>query len=92
MATFFLGTWTARLYLAAVVPATILAACGAPVPVIVLTSPVSIIFAPVFLLGDGWLTGPMFATSVVAGYLLNTVVLNLIAGASSARRPGSPVV
>jgi hypothetical protein len=87
MAAFFLGNWITRLYLGAVITA---AFAPHPAYLIGLTSPVSIIFAPVFLLGDGWLTTPMYVGSVLAGYLLNTVVLNLIVGGparASHRRP-----
>jgi hypothetical protein len=84
MATFFFGTWINRLYLAAVAAAAV---SGSQVLLTGLTSPVSIIFAPVFLLGEGWLTTPMYAGSVLAGCLLNTVVLNLICGPA---QPGGP--
>jgi hypothetical protein len=39
-----------------------------------------VIFAPVFLLGDGWLTIAMLWLSVAAGVLLNTLVINTIMG------------
>ncbi len=87
MATLLLGTWVTRTYLAAVVAA---AACTIAAPVtgpsvagiflIGLTAPVSVIFAPFFLLGEGWMTTPMLVGSVLAGYLLNTVLINMIVG------------
>jgi hypothetical protein len=85
MVNIFVGTWAARLYLIAVLAAAGgTAASGASYPIIVLialTSPVSIIFAPIFLLGDGWLTTPMLVLSVLAGYLLNLVLINWIVAA-----------
>jgi hypothetical protein len=88
MATFFLGNWVTRSYLAAVVAAAAFMIAANPITgpsiaavfLIGLTAPVSIIFAPFFLLGDGWLTTPMLFGSVLAGYLLNTVLINMIVG------------
>lgn len=88
MTNFFLGSWVTRLYLLAVVTAAcfmfaanaVIGTSYASVALIALTSPVSIIFAPIFLLGDGWMTTPMLMLSVLAGYLLNTVLINVIAG------------
>lgn len=88
MTTFFLGNWVTRSYLAAVVAAAAFVIAANPVAgpsvagvfLIGLTAPVSVIFAPFFLLGDGWLTTPMLIGSVLAGYLLNTVLLNMIVG------------
>jgi hypothetical protein len=81
---FFVGNWVTRLYFGSVlVAAALMIAAGpglADIFLIALTSPVSIIFAPVYLLGEGWLTGPMMVGSVLAGYLLNTVLINMIAG------------
>jgi hypothetical protein len=81
---FFVGNWVTRLYSGSVlVAAALMIAAGpglADIFLIALTSPVSIIFAPVYLLGEGWLTGPMMVGSVLAGYLLNTVLINMIAG------------
>lgn len=84
---FFVGTWVTRCYTGAVLASAAFMIAANPVTgpgvagifLIALTAPVSIIFAPVFLLGDGWLTAPMMIGSVVAGYLLNTVVINMIA-------------
>jgi hypothetical protein len=85
MVNIFLGTWVARLYLLAVLAAAGGTAASGPsyaiVLLIALTSPVSIIFAPIFLLGDGWLTTPMLVLSVLAGYLLNVVLINWIVAA-----------
>ena len=91
MTNFFLGTWTTRVYLFAVAVTSVILLGGnlatgnhepssAAVYLIGLTAPVSIIFAPIYLLGDGWLTGPMMIGSILAGYLLNTVLINMIAG------------
>ncbi len=87
MATFFLGNWVVRSYSATVVAAAALtiaapAAGASPAGVFLigLTAPVSVIFAPFFLLGDGWMTTPMLIGSVLAGYLLNTVLINMIVG------------
>jgi hypothetical protein len=77
----FVGSWITRLYTGAVGAAALgllVAPKVAGVLLIGLTSPVSIIFAPIFLLGEGWLTVPMMIISVVAGYLLNIAVINLI--------------
>ncbi|MEV6489400.1 hypothetical protein AB0M20_12340 [Actinoplanes sp. NPDC051633] len=86
--SFFVGNWVTRLYLGAVLVATAFMIAAGPavglgiagIFLIALTSPVSIIFAPVFLLGEGWLTGPMMVGSILAGYLLNTVLINMIVG------------
>jgi hypothetical protein len=88
MATFFLGNWITRTYLAAVVAAAAFMIAANPftgpsvagVFLIGLTAPVSVLFAPFFLLGDGWMTTPMLIGSVLAGYLLNTVLINMIVG------------
>ena len=88
MATFFLGNWVTRSYLAAVVAAAAFMIAANPITgpsvaavfLIGLTAPVSVIFAPFFLLGDGWMTTPMLVGSVLAGYLLNTVLINMIVG------------
>ncbi len=85
MANIFLGTWAARSYLLAVLATAVSAIASgsayALALLIALTSPVSIIFAPVFLLGDGWLTTPMLVVSVLAGYLLNVVLISWIVAA-----------
>jgi hypothetical protein len=91
MTSFFLGTWTTRIYLftVAVTAAILLGGnlatgnhepSSAAVYLIGLTAPVSVIFAPVFLLGDGWLSIAMFWLSALAGFLLNTLVINVIVG------------
>ncbi len=88
MTSIFLGNWVTRGYSAAVLAAAIFMIAANPVTgpsvaavlLIGLTAPVSIIFAPFFLLGDGWLATPMLIGSVLAGYLLNTVLLNMIVG------------
>jgi hypothetical protein len=91
MTTFFLGTWTTRVYLFAVAVTAVILLGGnlatgnhepssAAVYLIGLTAPVSIIFAPVFLLGDGWLAIAMLWLSVAAGVLLNTLLINTIVG------------
>ena len=88
MTTFFLGNWITRGYTAAVVAAIAFMIAANPITgpsvaavlLIGLTAPVSIIFAPFFLLGDGWMTTPMLVGSVLAGYLLNTVLINMIVG------------
>lgn len=88
MTHLFLGNWVTRFYSIAVLISIIVMIAAYPVVgfgfaavfLIGLTAPVSIIFAPFFLLGEGWLTVPMMIGSVVAGYLLNTVLLNMIAG------------
>jgi hypothetical protein len=41
---------------------------------------VSVIFAPIFLLGQGWMTVPMMIANVTAGCLLNTLLINTIVG------------
>ncbi|WP_225254387.1 SCO4225 family membrane protein [Jidongwangia harbinensis] len=85
MVNIFFGTWAARLYLLAVLAAAGGTAASGPsyaiILLIALTSPVSIIFAPIFLLGDGWMTTPMLVLSVLAGYLLNLVLINWIVAA-----------
>lgn len=88
MTHFFLGNWVTRIYSIAVVISIAFMIVANPVVgigfaavlLIGLTAPVSIIFAPFFLLGDGWLAAPMLIGSVLAGYLLNIVLLNMIAG------------
>ena len=80
MTSFFLGNWCTRLYSIAVVAALAFMIVANPIYLIGLTAPVSIIFAPFFLLGDGWMTTPMLLGSVLAGYLLNTVLINMIVG------------
>ncbi len=81
MRNFFFGNWVTRTYLGAVLvlsAATLLGAMPAEIILIALTSPISVIFAPIFLLGTGWMTVPMLWLSVLAGLLLNTLVLNTI--------------
>jgi hypothetical protein len=88
MTKFFLGNWATRAYfLAVVAAATFLVVANAAIGpsfagifLIALTSPVSVIFAPIFLLGQGWMTVPMMIASVTAGYLLNTLLINTIVG------------
>jgi hypothetical protein len=102
MVNIFFGTWAARLYLFAVLAAAGGTAASGPsyaiILLIALTSPVSIIFAPIFLLGDGWMTTPMLVLSVLAGYLLNLVLINWIvaapmtAAARSRAQHGGPAV
>ncbi len=97
MTSFFLGTWVTRCYSAAVVAAAAFLIAANPVTgpsvasafLIGLTAPVSVIFAPFFLLGDGWMTTPMLIGSVLAGDLLNTVLINMIVG--EVRRVRRPV-
>jgi hypothetical protein len=89
MRTFFLGNWVTRTYLVAVLAMSagnFLVGPPACIVLIALTSPVSVIFAPIFLLGDGWLTIPMLWLSVLAGLLLNTLLINTIVGATVRRR------
>lgn len=95
MANLFIGTWAARSYLIAVLGTALTALASgsayALALLIALTSPVSIIFAPVFLLGDGWQAAPMMVLSVLAGYLLNVVLINwLVAAGSRVGRPSRP--
>ena len=86
--SFFVGNWVTRIYLGAVLASAAFMVAANPalglglagIFLIALTAPVSIIFAPIYLLGDGWLTGPMMIGSILAGYLLNTVLINMIAG------------
>jgi len=88
MRNFFLGNWVTRTYLLAVLAmsaATVLAGLPACIVLIALTSPVSVIFAPIFLLGEGWMTVPMLWLSVLAGLLLNTLLINTIVGAVANR-------
>jgi hypothetical protein len=91
MTTFFLGTWPTRVYLFTVAVTAVILLGGnlatgdhepsaAAVYLIGLTAPVSVIFAPIFLLGDGWLTIAMLWLSVAAGVLLNTLLINTIVG------------
>jgi hypothetical protein len=94
MTNFFFGNWVTRLYLVAVLvmsAATVVAGLPACIVLIALTSPVSVIFAPIFLLGHGWMTVPMLWLSVLAGLLLNTLLINTIVGTvvtrSTRRRP-----
>jgi len=94
MTNFFFGSWVTRVYLVAVLvmsAATIAVGLPACIVLIALTSPVSVIFAPIFLLGDGWMTVPMLWLSVLAGLLLNTLLINTIVGTvvtrSTQRRP-----
>lgn len=93
MRNFFFGNWVTRTYLAALAVAVMLAAAGATelsqVWLIGLTAPVSVIFAPIYLLGDGWLTAPMMALSWLAGALLNCALLNMIVSPSTLARPSS---
>jgi hypothetical protein len=83
MRTFFFGNWITRTYLIAVLvmaAGTFVAGQPACIVLIALTSPVSVIFAPIFLLGEGWMTVPMLWLSVLAGLLLNTLLINTIVG------------
>ncbi|MFI5495382.1 SCO4225 family membrane protein [Actinoplanes sp. NPDC051859] len=91
MTRFFFGNWITRGYLFAVaITAVILLganlATGEHEPtteaiyLIGLTAPVSVIFAPVALLGDGWLAIAMLWLSAAAGTLLNTLLINTIVG------------
>jgi hypothetical protein len=91
MTSFFFGTWTTRIYIFAVAVAAVILLGGnlatgdhdpsaAAIYLIGLTAPVSIIFAPFFLLGDGWLAVAMLWLSVAAGVLLNTLLINTIVG------------
>jgi hypothetical protein len=91
MTKFFFGTWATSIYLFAVAVAAVIMIGGnlatgdhepstAAIYLIGLTAPVSVIFAPIFLLGDGWQTVPMLWLSVTAGMLLNTVLINTIVG------------
>ena len=87
MRKIFFGNWFTGLYLAAVgaaAAATVLTGVGRPtnacVYLIGLTAPVSVIFAPIFLLGTGWMTVPMLVLSVLAGTLLNVLLINTIVG------------
>jgi len=88
MRNFFFGNWVTRTYLLAVLTmsaATVLVGLPACIVLIALTSPVSVIFAPIFLLGEGWMTIPMLWLSVLAGLLLNTLLINTIVGAVEIR-------
>ena len=88
MRNFFFGNWVTRTYLLAVLTmsaATMLVGLPACIMLIALTSPVSVIFAPIFLLGEGWMTVPMLWLSVLAGLLLNTLLINTIVGAVEIR-------
>jgi hypothetical protein len=86
--SFFVGNWVTRIYLGAVLASAAFMVAANPalglslagIFLIALTAPVSIIFAPIYLLGEGWLTGPMMIGSILAGYLLNTVLINMITG------------
>ena len=87
MRNFFFGNWFTALYVAAVgaaAAATVLTGAGGPssacIYLIGLTAPVSVIFAPIFLLGTGWMTVPMLVLSVLAGTLLNVLLINTIVG------------
>ncbi|MEU7903737.1 SCO4225 family membrane protein [Actinoplanes sp. NPDC049118] len=91
MTQFFFGNWATRGYLFAVAVAAAVLIGGnlatgnhepttAAIYLIGLTAPVSVIFAPFFLLGDGWLAVAMLWLSVAAGALLNTLLINTIAG------------
>lgn len=83
MRSFFFGNWITKLYLGAVIVAAagkFLIGLPACIVLIGLTSPVSVIFAPIFLLGEGWMTVPMLWLSVLAGLLLNTLLINTIVG------------
>ena len=88
MRNFFFGNCVTRTYLLAVLTmsaATVLVGLPACIVLIALTSPVSVIFAPIFLLGEGWMTIPMLWLSVLAGLLLNTLLINTIVGAVEIR-------
>src|SRR5690349_6112412 len=91
MTSFFFGNWTTRAYLFTVAVTAVILLGGnlatgnhepssAAVYLIGLTAPVSVIFAPVFLFGDGWLSIAMLWLSVAAGVLLNTLLINTIVG------------
>jgi hypothetical protein len=91
MRNFFFGNWVTRTYLLAVLvmsAATVAGGRSACIVLIALTSPISVIFAPIFLLGTGWMTIPMLWLSVLAGLLLNTLVLNTIVSNSPSSRRG----
>ena len=88
MTSFLCANWVTRTYLVAVLTmsaATLATGLPACIVLIALTSPVSVIFAPIFLLGDSWLTIPMLWLSVLAGLLLNTLLINTIVGAVETR-------
>lgn len=91
MTRFFLGNWATRVYLFAVAMTAVVLlgrnlATGDQEPTLAaayligLTSPISIAFAPVFLIDDGWTAIAMLWLSVCAGTLLNTLIINLIVG------------
>jgi ATP/ADP translocase len=87
MTNFFLGNWATRIYLGAV--AVLIATSAVPfakICLIALSAPVAVIFAPIYLLGTGWLTTPMMVLSVTAGVLLNTLLINTIVGQVGAFR------
>lgn len=96
MRNFFLGNWVTRAYLLTVLVLSAFTAAGSMpscIALIAATSPISVIFAPIFLLGTGWMTVPMLWLSVLAGLLLNTLVLNTIVAklpaSSQPEHPGS---
>jgi hypothetical protein len=91
MTQFFFGNWTTRIYLFAVAVAAVVLIGGAlatgdqgpstaAIYLIGLTAPVSVIFAPFFLLGAGWQAVAMLWLSATAGTLLNTLLINTIVG------------
>ncbi|MEV8506824.1 hypothetical protein AB0368_18720 [Actinoplanes sp. NPDC051475] len=91
MTKFFFGNWVTRCYLLAVAAAAVFLLGAhlvtgdegpsfAGIYLIGLTAPVSVIFAPIALLGGGWLASAMLWLSVVAGMLLNTLLINTIVG------------
>src|SRR4029453_2302469 len=91
MTTFFLGNWATRSYVFAVAVAAVImtgadAATGSFEPgpnsiwLIALTPPASVIFSPIFLLTDGWVTIAMLWLSVACGLLLNPLLINTIVG------------
>jgi hypothetical protein len=92
MRNFFFGNWVTRAYLLTVLVLSAFTAAGAMpacIALIASTSPISVIFAPVFLLGTGWMTVPMLWLSVLAGLLLNTLVLNtIVAKLPASSQPG----
>jgi hypothetical protein len=77
MKSFFLGNWVTRSYIVAVVVVAVSSAAPlAKICLIALVAPVTVIFASIYLLGTGWMTGPMVALGVTAGVLLNMLLLS----------------
>jgi hypothetical protein len=91
MKSFFLGNWVTRCYIVAVaVMAVSSAAPLAKICLIALAAPVAVIFAPIYLLGTGWMIGPMMVLSVITGVLLNTLLLNTIVDGATRIRSRHP--